>query len=91
MIRYFVRTILQFQFAEALCQISGHQGPLHRCDFSGSKEAGEALAKKSQSWQDALEVLTGNREMSVQPIFFHLFLSLFQHAIYFNKTVNTQN
>ena len=39
MIRYFVRTILQFQFAEALCQISGHQGPLHRCDFSGSKEA----------------------------------------------------
>ena len=60
---------------------------------SGSKEAGEALAKKSQSWQDALEVLTGNREMSVQPIlgFFHLFLSLFQHAIYFNKTVNTQN
>ena len=36
MIRYFVRTILQFQFAEALCQISGHQGPLHRCDFSGT-------------------------------------------------------
>ena len=86
MIRYFVRTILQFQFAEALCQISGHQGPLHRCDFSGSKEA---LALKLG--QDALEVLTGNREMSVQPIFFHLFLSLFQHAIYFNKTVNTQN
>ena len=47
------------------------------CDFqtpcSGSKEAGEALAQmlrlgKSQSWQDALEVLTGNRAMSVQPI-----------------------
>ena len=40
---------------------------------SGSKEAGEALAQmlrlgKSQSWQDALEVLTGNRAMSVQPI-----------------------
>ena len=35
MIRYFVRTILQFQFAEALCDISGHDGPLHRCDFSG--------------------------------------------------------
>lgn len=73
MIRYFVRTILQFQFAEALCNISGHQGPLHRCDFSGSAEAGQALAQmlqmgKSQSWQDALEVLTGTREMSVQPI-----------------------
>ena len=36
MIRYFVRTILQFQFAEALCDISGHDGPLHRCDFSGN-------------------------------------------------------
>ena len=73
MIRYFVRTILQFQFAEALCDISGHDGPLHRCDFSGSAEAGEALAKmlrlgKSVSWQDALESLTGTREMSVGPI-----------------------
>ena len=71
--RYFVRTILQFQFAEALCDISGHTGPLHRCDFSGSVEAGKALAKmlklgKSVSWQDALESLTGKREMSVQPI-----------------------
>ena len=63
-IRYFTRTILQFQFAEALCDISGHDGPLHRCDFSGSKKAGEALSKmlklgKSRSWQDALEILTG--------------------------------
>ena len=73
MIRYFVRTILQFQFAEALCDISGHTGPLHRCDFSGSVEAGEALAEmlrlgKSVPWQDALESLTGTREMSVRPI-----------------------
>merc|ERR1712018_806614 len=73
MIRYFVRTILQFQFAETLCDISGHEGPLHRCDFSGSKEAGEALGNmlklgKSQPWQDALESLTGTREMSVAPI-----------------------
>ena len=30
MIRYFTRTILQFQFAEKLCDISGHTGPLHR-------------------------------------------------------------
>ena len=59
-----MRTILQFQFAEALCDISGHDGPLHRCDFSGNKEVGEALSKmlklgKSRPWQDALEVLTG--------------------------------
>ena len=73
MMRYFTRTILQFQFAEALCKISGHEGPLHRCDFSGSHEAGEAFAKmlrlgKSVPWQDALESLTGTREMSVGPI-----------------------
>ena len=24
------RTILQFQFADALCSVSGHTGPLHR-------------------------------------------------------------
>ena len=30
MIRYFTRTILQFQFAAKLCDISGHTGPLHR-------------------------------------------------------------
>ena len=73
MIRYFVRTILQFQFAEVLCNISGYTGPLHRCDFSGSQAAGEALAQmlrlgKSVTWQDALESLTGTREMSVLPM-----------------------
>ena len=64
--RYFTRTILQFQFAEALCSIAGHQGPLHRCDFSQSKEAGQALAGllrlgSSKPWPDVLETLTGTR------------------------------
>lgn len=31
MIRYFTRTILQFQFWARLCSLSGHRGPLHRC------------------------------------------------------------
>ena len=91
MIRYFVRTILQFQFAEALCDISGHDGPLHRCDFSGSKEAGEALATmlklgKSVSWQDSLEVLTGTREMSVKPI-----LRFFETLKNWLETTNEEN
>jgi len=73
MIRYFTRTILQFQFAATLCDISGHMGPLHRCDFSGSKEAGAALSRMlklgaSKPWQDALEALTGERKMSAEPI-----------------------
>jgi hypothetical protein len=67
--RYFSRTILQFQFAESLCRISGHTGPLHRCDFSTSKEAGAALAEMlkmgaSKPWPDVLETLTGTRKCS---------------------------
>jgi len=44
MIRYFIRTILQFQFAEGLCSAAGHKGPLHECDFYGSADAGKKLA-----------------------------------------------
>jgi len=43
MIRYFTRTILQFQFAESLCEAAGHVGPLHKCDFYGSTAAGDKL------------------------------------------------
>jgi len=73
MIRYFVRTILQFQFNEKLCEISGHVGPIHRCDFSGNTDVGDALADMlklgaSVPWQDALEAFTGEREMSAGPI-----------------------
>jgi len=73
MINYFVRTILQFQFAEKLCEISGHVGPFHRCDFSGSSEVGSALSEmlgfgSSQPWQDSLESLTGERKMSARAI-----------------------
>ena len=44
MIRYFTRTILQFQFAESLCQAAGQTGPLHECDFYGSLAAGDKLS-----------------------------------------------
>jgi len=73
MIRYFVRTILQFQFLESLCEESGHTGPLHRCDFSGSEAAGSKLADmlalgSSLPWPQALQKLTGTEKMSTQPI-----------------------
>lgn len=68
MIRYFTRTILQFQFAEALCDAAGYQGPLHDCDFSTSEAAGAKLAAMlslgaSRHWKDAMEQLTGTRDM----------------------------
>ena len=64
---------MQFQFFEALCNIADPETPLLRCDISGSEEAGSALANmlklgSSVPWPDALEELTGSRDMSVTPI-----------------------
>ena len=66
--RYFLATILQFQFHRALCKKAGYTGPLHRCSIYGNKAAGARLAKMlamgaSRPWPDALEVLTGERRM----------------------------
>jgi peptidyl-dipeptidase A len=66
--RYFLSYILQFQFYRAMCQASGHKGPLHECSFYGSKEAGSRLWKMlslgaSKPWPDALEAMTGQRQM----------------------------
>ncbi len=66
--RYFMAHILQFQFHKAMCQAAGHEGPLHTCSVYGSKEAGAKLAAmlemgSSKPWPDALEKLTGTREM----------------------------
>jgi len=72
-IRYFVSHILQFQFYKSLCESAGHTGPLHRCDFYNSLEAGQKLGDmlavgSSIPWPDALELISGTREMSVQPL-----------------------
>ncbi|MEQ9502617.1 MAG: M2 family metallopeptidase [Deltaproteobacteria bacterium] len=66
--RYFLARILQFQFYRAMCKIAGHEGPLHACSFYGSKEAGAKLKAMlamgaSRPWPEALEALTGERQM----------------------------
>lgn len=71
--RYFLAHILQFQFHRALCEVAGFDGPLHRCSIYGSAEAGERLNAMlemgaSEPWPDALEVLTGQREMDATAI-----------------------
>jgi peptidyl-dipeptidase A len=65
--RYFLAHILEFQFYRALCRESGYKGPLNRCTFYGSKEAGAKFNKmlamgQSKPWPDALETLTGERQ-----------------------------
>jgi len=71
--RYFLADILQFQFYRSLCKEAGYKGPLNRCSFFNSKEAGAKFNKMlemgtSKPWQDELEVLTGQREMDASAI-----------------------
>jgi len=71
--RYFLARILQFQFQRSLCEIAGHEGDLASCSIYGSKEAGARFfdmmaSGQSEPWQDALEKLTGTREMDASAI-----------------------
>ena len=71
--RYFLADILQFQFHRALSKTAGCTTPLHRCSIYESKEAGQRLNAMlsmglSQPWPDALEALTGSRQMDATAI-----------------------
>jgi peptidyl-dipeptidase A len=66
--RYFLAHILEYQFHRSLAKASGCTAPLHRCSIYGNKEAGKRLNAMmemgaSKPWPDALEALTGQREM----------------------------
>jgi peptidyl-dipeptidase A len=67
--RYFLARVLQFQFYEAACKLSGWKGPMHRCSFYGKKAVGEKLNAMlelgaSKPWPEALKLFTGSKEMS---------------------------
>ncbi len=71
--RYFLAHILQFQFHKALSDAAGCQGPVHRCSIYDNKEAGRRLKEMlemgaSRPWQEALEKITGTRQMDAQAI-----------------------
>ena len=72
-IRYFLSHILQFQFHKALCAAAGFQGPLYECSVFANQEAGaryQAMlaAGASLPWQDALQKLTGSRQVDAAPL-----------------------
>ena len=72
-VRYFLARVLQFQFHRALCEAAGIKGPLHRCSIYRNKAAGERLNKmlsmgKSRPWPDALEAISGQRQMDATAI-----------------------
>ncbi len=74
--RYFLAHILQFQFHRALAIKAGcdlKTTPLHRCSIANNKEAGKAYQDMlalgiSKPWPEALEILTGKREMDATAI-----------------------
>ena len=71
--RYFLADILQFQFHRSLAKTAGCTTALNRCSIYGSKEAGEKLNAMlslgiSRPWQDALQRLTGQKQMDATAI-----------------------
>jgi peptidyl-dipeptidase A len=71
--RYFLAHILQFQFHKALSDAAGCTGPVHRCSIYDNKEAGRRLKEMlemgaSRPWQEALEKVTGTRQMDAAAI-----------------------
>ena len=71
--RYFLADILQFQFHRALAKTAGCSEPLNRCSIYDNKEAGTRLAKmlemgQSRPWPDALQAMTGQRQMDATAI-----------------------
>ncbi|XP_074849577.1 angiotensin-converting enzyme 2 [Carettochelys insculpta] len=84
-IRYYTRTIYQFQFQEALCKAANHTGPLYTCDITNSTAAGHKLRDmlvlgRSQPWTKALESITGEKKMNATPLL-HYFEPLHQWLI----------
>ncbi|NXO01818.1 ACE2 enzyme, partial [Rhinopomastus cyanomelas] len=72
-IRYYTRTIYQFQFQDALCKAANHTGPLHTCDITNSTKAGQNLRQllelgRSKPWTQALESMTGEKDMNAEPL-----------------------
>ncbi|XP_049573213.1 angiotensin-converting enzyme 2 [Syngnathus scovelli] len=72
-IRYFTRTIYQFQFQKALCDAAGHSDALSSCDITGSTVAGAKLRNmlelgRSQSWTRALHTISGDIKMDAKPL-----------------------
>jgi len=71
--RYFLAFIYQFQFYRALCKEAGYSGPLNRCTFFESKQAGDRFNKmlemgQSKPWPDAMQALTGQRQADASAI-----------------------
>jgi len=73
-VRYFTAFIYEFQFYRSICLESGEyvpgdkSKPLHRCNFYGSKAAGDKMREMlklgaSKPWKEAMRTMTGKPDM----------------------------
>nr|XP_057944737.1 angiotensin-converting enzyme 2 [Doryrhamphus excisus] len=90
-IRYFTRTIYQFQFQKALCHAAGQSEVLSSCDITGSTVAGSKLRNmlelgRAQSWTKALHTISGDTRMDAKPL-----LDYFQKLYEWLKTENMKH
>ncbi|XP_034732342.1 angiotensin-converting enzyme 2 [Etheostoma cragini] len=90
-IRYFTRTIYQFQFQKALCDAANHPGALSTCDITNSTVAGTKLRNmlelgRSKSWTRALYTISGDFKMNARPL-----LDYFQPLHDWLKAENKKN
>ncbi|XP_028297880.1 angiotensin-converting enzyme 2 isoform X2 [Gouania willdenowi] len=91
-IRYFTRTIYQFQFQKALCDAAGHTGALSTCDITNSTTAGTILREmlesgRSQAWTRALQTISGDVRMDARPLLDY-FQKLYEWLVIENKENN---
>ncbi|MBN3295631.1 ACE2 enzyme, partial [Amia calva] len=90
-IRYFTRTIYQFQFQKALCKEAGNTDDLYKCDITNSIAAGNKLRAmlelgRSKSWTRALQEVTMETQMNSQPL-----IEYFSKLFDWLKEQNSQN
>ncbi|XP_054278172.1 angiotensin-converting enzyme-like [Macrosteles quadrilineatus] len=97
-VKYFLNVILQYQLHRALCIEAGQfdpnnpdSKPLYLCDISGNQAAGEKLKQMmslgaSKTWQDALEIITGQRKIDATAL-----LQFFQPLYDWLKAENEKN
>ncbi|CAL8246369.1 unnamed protein product [Lota lota] len=91
-IRYFTRTIYQFQFQKALCKEAGHTGELFTCDITNSTAAGTKLRNmleqgRSKSWTRALEMISKEVKMDASPLL-EYFKTLYDWLVIENQQHN---
>ncbi|MBN1336107.1 MAG: M2 family metallopeptidase [Deltaproteobacteria bacterium] len=72
-LRYFLSTLLQYQFHRALCREAGYRGPIYQCSIHGNEQAGKKLQAMmalgaTRPWPEALKALSGETRIDASAL-----------------------